>query len=171
MKKLILTASAISMLAFGAMVSAEQQLSFGEMDGVTAGGFADGYAAARAHGVTSDTYTRTVADTFTVDELQIPGQVGKIDVVRSYGDAESRAFATGSFADASGYAHGDTEGTYNSDVIVTSLADADTTGTILPGSRVSAYSFNESLGSASEIVLGRTSYANSSTSSVAIIGN
>lgn len=172
MKKLIITASAVSMLAFGAMVSAEQQLSLTDMDNVTAGGFANTFADARARGVTADTYTFTAGESLTIDELQIEGQVGKIDVVASRGRAESAAFATsGSFADASGYADGDTVGTLNSDVILTSIADADTTGALIPGSRISAYSMNESTSSASEIVRGRTSSANSQTASIVVIGN
>jgi hypothetical protein len=187
MKKLIITATAASMLAFGAVVSAEQQLSFGEMDGVTAGGFVDAFADARARGVTSDTYTSTYALTRTIDAWQVPGQVGVIDVVASDGEAVSSATATGSFAQAGGrlvnpdgsltdelgYARGNTVGTLNSDVTVRSFADADTTGDpeFVPGSRVSAYSFNMSQGSASEIVIGRTALSNSQTSSVAVIGN
>lgn len=178
MKKLIITASAISMLAFGAVASAEQQLSLSQMDGITAGGSFDGWADARARGVYADVYTRAYGTTKTIDVLQIPGQVGKIDVVRTDGRTESTAFATGydngvstPFADAYGEVIGDTEGTLGSDVVQTSYADADTTGALIPGSRVSAYSYNSGQSTASEIVLGRTSLANSTAYSVAIIGN
>lgn len=172
MKKLIVTASAVSMLAFGAMVSAEQHLSLTEMDGITAGGVATAIADARARGVTSSTFTSAIGLTYTVDSLAVPGQLGSIDVVRSEGEAISEALATsGGFSSATGAAFGDTEGTLNSDVAVTSFADADTTGALLAGSRFSAFSSNLSQSIASEIVRGRTSYANSSATSAAAIGN
>jgi hypothetical protein len=172
MKKLIITASAISMLAFGAVASAEQQLSLSQMDGITAGGSFDGLADARARGEYTDAYTWSEGTSRTVDEIQVEGQVGAIDVVRTDGYTESDAYATGgSFADAHGYVTGDTEGTLASDVFQTSYADADTTGVLIPGSRVSAYSYNEGHSNASEIILGRTATANSTSASVAIIGN
>lgn len=172
MKKLIVTASAVSMLAFGVMVSAEQQLSLTEMDGVTAGGIASAVADARARGVNTDTYTSAIGITYTVDSIAVSGQLGTIDVVRSEGEAISEALATsGGFSSAIGMAVGTTEGTLASDVDVRSFADADTTGALIPGSRYSAFSSNVSQSVASEIVRGRTASANSTSSSVAAIGN
>jgi hypothetical protein len=171
MKKLIIAASTVSLLVFGASVSAEQRLSAAEMDGVTAAGFAEYFASARARGVESSTEVETYGDTYTVDTARVPGQVGGIDVVRSEGGARTYAYARGSFAEADGYVEGDTEGTLASDTYGESLADADTTGALRPGSRVSAYSYNYGWSDASEIVLGRTASANSSAGSFAIIGN
>ena len=171
MKKLVTIASAISLLTFGAAASAEQQLSLAEMEGVTAAGFADVLADARARGVEAFTATDTFAFTRTVDELIVSGQVGRINVVQTDGFAESCAFARGSFAEADGFSLGFTEGTLNSDVVETSFADADTTGTLVPGSKISAYSENFGYADASEIIIGRAATANNTSASFAVIGN
>jgi hypothetical protein len=169
MKKLIITASAISLVAFAAMASAEQTLSASEMDGITAAGSFGADAIARARGLVTDTTAETNGLTETIGEVTV-GQVGKIEVVRTNGYAYTRAFATGSFADAEGQADGTTEGTGMSDVQLNSVAEADTQGQLSPA-RISAYSFNGSYAQASEVVLGRFSSADSSAYSVAIIGN
>lgn len=172
MKKLIITASAFSLLAFGSVVSAEQQLSMGQMDGVSAAGFADVFADARARGVTATTDTQTDAFVRTIDELAIPGQVGRIEVVASDGRGYSYAFSsTNPFAEAEGYSQGNTIGTGISDVVETSLADADTTGELVPGSRVSAFSSNFGTAMATEVVRGRTATANNQSASFAQVGN
>lgn len=171
MKKLIITASTLSLLAFGSVASAEQQLSMAEMEGVSAAGFADVFADARARGVEAFAQTYTDAFTRTVDEIQVDGQVGAIDVVQTDGLAESYAFARGSFAEADGYSVGFTEGTLRSDVVEDSYADADTTGTLVPGSRVSAFSQNFGMADAAEIVRGRTATADQQSASFVVIGN
>jgi hypothetical protein len=172
MKKLVIAATVTSLFAFGAAANAEQTLSAAEMDTVTAAGFVDAFADARARGVSTETKVKTEAEVYTVDNLVVPGQKGKIEVVRSRGLAASYAYAApGSFVEADGYAWGETEGTLESDLFLTSYADADTTGELMPGSRYYGYSYNKAKGYASEIVLGRTATNNTSAASVVFLGN
>lgn len=172
MKKIIIAATTMSLFAFGAAVNAEQALTAAEMDSVTAAGFVDTFADARARGVETVTDVFAEGESYTVDELTVPGQKGKIEVVRSRGVAASYAYAApGSFVEADGYATGDTEGTLESDLILTSYADADTTGEFRPGSKYSAFSSNRAQGWASEIVLGRTATNNAQAASVVFLGN
>jgi hypothetical protein len=172
MKKLVIAATAMSFFAFGAAVNADQALTAAEMDSVTAAGFVDAYAEARARGVDTVTDSYAFGESITVDELVVPGQKGKIEVVRSRGTAASYAYAApGSFVEADGVAAGDTEGTLASDLVLTSYADADTTGEFVVGSKYSAYSSNRAQGWASEIVLGRTATNNTMASSIVILGN
>jgi hypothetical protein len=172
MKQLVIAATAASLFAFGAAVNAEQTLTAAEMDGVTAAGFVDTFADARARGVEAETVVFTDADVRTIDEIGVPGQKGRIEVVRSRGVASSYAYAApGSIVEADGYAIGDTEGTLASDILLRSYADADTTGALVAGSKYSAYSQNRGEAYASEIVRGRTASSNVSAASVVFLGN
>ena len=160
MKKLIATASAVSMLTFGGMVSAEEQLSLTAMDDVTAGGGAIVSAIATAEGVLANTQAQTTAVTQTIGSYL--GQLGEIFIVSSYGRGDTAA-SSGAGAVAFGYAEGATVGTLASDVVANSIA-ATIPGTI-------ASSVNSVTSTASTIIIGDTAASASNAMSTSALTN
>jgi len=159
MKKLIATAGAVSMLAFGGMVSAEEQLSLAAMDDVTAGGAAVVTANAVASGVLAVTEVLTSATTENIGSY--PGQLGSVAIVQSIGSGATLA-ASNSNAIAFGSGAGSTIGTLASDVFVTSTA-ATTPGMM-------AASVNNVSSTASTIVIGDVAASVSAASSTSALG-
>jgi hypothetical protein len=163
MKKTFITLGMASALAFSAMVSAEQELSLAEMDGITAAGSASAAALANAFGA----QTSSFADTFTNVEggEPIPGQVGAIFPISSTSAAVTEALAASSaVATAFGDAVGATIGTGLSDTTAASeaLADADT---------LVATSANTASGIASSLFIGQSSAASAAANSFSALNN
>jgi len=128
MKTIITTVAAASFLALSASVLAEQTLSFAEMDGVSAGGFAGPWttgAMATASGPSSAFAGTYLNANVTTTDLIVP-QFGTVGLMTSMVEAGSEANAVGSGVSAAGaVAAGQTVGDWTSDTGSDSFAGAD----------------------------------------------
>jgi len=83
-----------TLLAASGLAMAETPLTTSQMDGVTAGGFADAVAAAvAAAGTFASTYTRT--DTAVEGVFYIPTQLGGVYGIGSSASAAAESYGTG----------------------------------------------------------------------------
>ena len=108
MNRMLVTLGAGTMLVLAAADSAEERLSFAQMDAVTAGGNAAAEALAAAYGV--DTFTSTSTFTSVESFEVVPAQLGEVNRILSTAVAASDAGADGialATAGASGVAEGD----------------------------------------------------------------
>lgn len=168
MKRISVALGVASLLILSATVSAEEQLSMAQMDGVTAGGSAVATAIANAFGNVTATATATLATVQAVGF--VPGQVGQIAIIGSNANADASAQATGSPAQAGGTAialgsaAGQTLGSGLSDTVSDTSVLADSIS-LFAGSASS----NTSI--ASSVLIGLSSSANSAAASAAALSN
>jgi hypothetical protein len=161
--KAILTLTTASVIAFSGLATAEQSLSMNEMDGVSAGGFAEAMATAEAFGV--DTFANTNTVTNVEANENVAGQFGSIYDIIANALAEANSGSDGN-ALASARASGDTIGSLLSDTESMANSLTDTTAP-LPFARSDAN--NVSL--ASSILRGYTAASSSAAQSAAALAN
>jgi hypothetical protein len=116
MKRCILALSTASALVLAGVVSAGQQLTSDQMDGITAGGAATGTATAAAVGVV--TAISHAVNTQVLSTALNPGELGGIFTIASHADSASTAGAQTPLlgtALATASSVGDTVGTGQSD--------------------------------------------------------
>ncbi|MDJ0862652.1 MAG: hypothetical protein QNK18_11300 [Gammaproteobacteria bacterium] len=124
MNKMLVTLGAGTMLVLAGAVSAEERLSFAQMDAVTAGGNAAASALADAFGV--DTFANTSTATNVASFEVVLPQLGEVNRILSTAVAASDAGADASAlanSGASGVAEGDLLADTSSDT--TALVDSN----------------------------------------------
>lgn len=161
MNRIMLCLGTASVFAFAGAASAAEELTYAQMDQVTAGGNAAALAIADAFGINTAATTATLAQQVVTDVQD--GQLGSISQIESTAiaasasaaDATSLAAATGS---------GVTVGDYLSDTVSTSTTYADS---LTPMSYAAAT--NASL--ASSLIRGWNASASSASSAAAQLAN
>ena len=161
MNRIILSLGAASALVFSGATLAAEQLTYAQMDGITAGGNAAATALADAFGVNTSANTSSLAQQ-VVTEVQA-GQLGAISRVESSAIAASASAADAmSLAVAAG--SGVTLGDNLSDTQSTSTTIADS---LTPMSFASATNFSL----ASSLIRGWTASASSASTAAAQLAN
>ena len=168
MKRTSVALGVASLLILSATVSAEEQLSMAQMDGVTAGGSAVATAIASAFGNVTATATATLA---TVQAVAfVPGQVGQIAIIGSNSNANASAQATGSPAQAGGTAIA--LGSAAGATVGSGLSDTQGNTEVLADSIfLFAGSASSNTSIASSVLIGLSSSANSAAASAAALSN
>ena len=168
MKRTSVALGFASMLMLSATVSAEEQLSMAQMDGVTAGGTAVAQAVANAIGNLTGTATGTVA---TVQSIgSVPGQVGQIAIILSTAIADASAQATGSPAQAGGTALA--VGNASGQTVGSGLSDTQSgTGVVADSINLLASSQSGNTSIATSVLIGLTAASSSAATSAASLQN
>ena len=163
MKHMTLTLSAAAMLAMAGVVSAEDQLSAAQMDGITAGGIAEAVAAAEALGNTA-AFEEVITAAAVVPVDATAGELGAIYTILSEAFTSSEALADDD-AYALGIAEGTASGSGDADVFSESLAAADSTAAH------SAVAEAASAAVATSVLVGEVAFVSNEASSVAALGD
>ena len=162
--KPVLTLTAASILALSSAVSAEQELTMGELDGVSAGGVA--FAEAFADALGNVVSTSILTDTSVVSVAETFGQLGDIDTIVSNALAASSADA-----DAQATALGQGVST----TVGTGLSDTDSSSNSVANSGVGSLPFainmTQSSGVATQLFQGMSASSNSAGFSASALQN
>lgn len=161
MNRIILSLSAASLLVFAGIASAAEELTYAQMDGITAAGNAASSALADAFGVNTSAVTSTLAQQVVTDVQA--GQLGAISLIQSNALASS-ASAADAISLASAAGSGVTTGDNLSDTVSASQTLADS---LTPMSMASAS--NSSV--ASSLIRGWTASASSASTAAAQLAN